>query len=599
MLKKIYYIFDKDDRKKTVELFGYMAIGSLLEALSISLILPFIGIANNHSNVHSNKWLSKLQELLAPGNQQQFLIWLGCILLGVFIFKNVYLVFQYYIQNRFIYDQQAKISGNLLKYYLYSPYTFHFQRNTAELLRNLTLSLGTMFGSGVIPFITIMTELMVVIAITTLLLFVEPLATVFAMVVLGGLTGIFYRQVRRKVGLYGDIVQESSAQMILWANQSLGGVKEIKLLGRESYFLNSFLKFRYINSRNNVFFATIQRVPRLYLEIMLIGGILFIMIIIMGQGDELRSLIPIIGLFAMASVRLMPSITQIVSAMNAMKFGRAAVEDIYEDVTHLREYSALENDSNMVDGIGFDKDITFKDLTYTYPSSNNAALDGISLTISRGMSVAFVGPSGAGKTTLIDILLGLLTPTAGKLLIDDRDIHTSRELLFGWQKKIGYVPQDIYLIDDSLKRNIAFGIDDKKIDNKRVFQTIIQVRLETLVDSMPKGVDTYIGERGVRLSGGQRQRIIIARALYHNPDVLVMDEATSSLDSETESEISKAIDEISDKKTAIIISHRISTIIKCKRIYFIDKGRILDSGTFDELVKNNADFRRVTQQTVK
>lgn len=605
MLKKIFYILDRNDRTKTFLLFCVMLTGAIFEAVSIGLIFPFIemvstpDIAKNIGHGILGQWMLQAQDVLAITNRKEMIIKFGTILLITFSIKNVYLLFQYYLQNKFIYSCQAKISGKLLSRYLYAPFSFHLQRNTAELLRNLTTSIGTMFGNGIIPFVTVMAELLVVVSICGLLLLVEPFVTVFAVLSLGFLMALFYVFVRKKMGQYGEKVQETSTHIFLWANQSLGGIKEIKVLGCEPFFLKNFLKHRYKNSYYNVLFGTIQRVPRLYLEVMLIGGIILTMVFIISRENDANRFIPILSLFAMAAVRLMPSVNQIVSALNAMKFGRAAVEDIYDDMQlggiAIPVDEAASDDSRF----WFDREIKFEKVKYLYELAETAAISDLTLSIAAGESIAFVGSSGAGKTTLINLVLGLFQPISGTISIDNVDIHESSRTLSAWQRMIGFVPQDIYLLDDTLRKNIALGVEESIIDNDRIMTVVEQSRLGALLKELPDGLETKIGEHGTRLSGGQRQRVGIARALYHDPQVLIMDEATSSLDSETESEISKAIEDMAGKKTIITIAHRVSTVEKCDRLFFLSKGRIAGLGTFNDLLEHNEEFRRVTQQKMQ
>jgi ATP-binding cassette subfamily C protein len=318
------------------------------------------------------------------------------------------------------------------------------------------------------------------------------------------------------------------------------------------------------------------------------------MIILLARGSNAGNLIPIVALFAMASIRLMPSISQIAISLNSLKFGKAAIDDIYNDVKYFEKQTVQEGNNNK-DSKSFLKEIRLENITFIYPGTEMPVLKNVNLSIRQGLSVAFVGPSGAGKTTLIDIILGLFVPTEGRVIIDDKDIHSESKLLKGWQSNIGYIPQNIYLIDDSLRRNIAFGMADEEIDDHRILEVIRQTHLEKFLEELPKGLDTTIGERGMRLSGGQCQRIGIARALYSNPKVLIMDEATSALDNQTESDISKAIDELRSEKTVIIIAHRFSTVKKCEVIFFIKEGRLLDYGKLNELLKRNEDFRQMAQ----
>lgn len=597
LIRKIMGFFDARAKKQLVMLFFFMVVGSLFEALGVGLILPFISIINNPKEIESFGVIRNVYNSLNPSSYREFLIWFGLGLIAVYVIKNLFLLVLAYFQNRFIYHQQAVISRNLLSSYLYSPYTFHLQRNTAELIRNITMSLGAVFGGAIIPFMTILAEIPVIISISILLFVVEPWITIAACAIIGILSALFYRYVRGRIGHYGALVQETGTNMIMWANQSVGGIKEIKIGGTESYFLDAFSRHRFENARVNVFFSVVQKIPRLYLELVLMGGMLLVLLAIIVNGGEFRDFLPVISLFAFAALRIMPSVGQIVTSLNAMKFAHAAVDDVYDDVRHFRENTVKPDKAAGREHRELAQGIEIKDISYSYPGSESLVFRNISLTIKKGESVAFVGPSGSGKTTLANIILGLLPPVSGLLLVDGRNIYESHAAMRTWQDKIGFVPQDTYLIDDSLKRNIAFGVPDDQIDVEKVWDVLRQAHLEKTVKDWPGTIETNLGENGVRLSGGQKQRVSIARALYHNPSVLVMDEATSSLDTETESEISKAIDEMSRRKTIIIIAHRLSTVKNCDRLIFLKNGRIAGIGKFDELIAGNADFKTMTQYT--
>lgn len=594
MIRKLFYILDRKDQIRSLVLFVILTMSSVFEAFGISLILPFIAIVNNEKTGFGAEWSIWMRNLFSIDNQRHQLILLGGLMLCIYLVKNLFLLFQYYYQNRFIYDIQCKISGSLLHGYLMCPFTFHLKKNSAELVRNLTTSMGTMVGNCVLPLITLVAEILVFMSITVVLLMVDPYITLGAIVGFGGVTTSFYKGVRNRVANYGKRVQESGAKILLWAQQALSGLKEIKVLKSELYFLNQYLIHRYRNANDNVLFATVQRIPRLYLEIIVISGILFVLYIILIRDLETGKILPVIGVFAMAAVRLLPSANKIVTALNTMRFGVAAVNDIHQDIHYFRQHPEAIQEPDIASDFSFSHQISIQNLTYTYPNAASASLAGITLTIPRGTSAGFVGTSGAGKTTLIDILLGLLEPTSGRISVDGADIHESREKLSAWQRKIGYVPQDIFFVDDTIRKNIALGLQEDAIDDSRVMEVVELSRLKNMVEELPQGINTVIGEKGIRVSGGQRQRIGIARALYHDPDVLVMDEATSSLDNETETEISRTIDHLEGQKTLIIISHRMTTVQKCNTLHFLRSGLVDDTGTFENLLDNRM-FRKMIQ----
>lgn len=597
LIAKLYELLDAEAKARMPLLLVFMVVASLLEACSIGMVLLFIGAVNESLITNqsiSGHGLNTLYAFFGLRSTTDFFVILGCALVIIYILKNVFLYYQSYRQNMFIYQQQARISKLLMDYYLTCPYTYHIQHNSAEMLRNVTSSTETLFGNGIVPVISILAELFVVAAISIFLIIVEPLVTVCAFVVLGLLVVIFFKMVRKKVSDAGHAVQELARSCILWTNQSLGGIKEIKILGRESFFLEIFSRNRNDYARELSFVATLQRIPRLYLEVMLIGGMLLTLVVLIIKGTESRQFIPIVGIFAMASVRLMPSISQITSSLNSLKFGTKAIEILHKDIMLIiRDNRSTAK--NEVKALPFNNEILLENITYCYPDSSIRAVDGISLSIPFGTSVAFVGQSGSGKTTIVDVILGLLKPSHGTLRVDGVNVFSDEDVLQKWQRNTGYVPQTIYLLDDTLRRNIALGIKDEEIDDLRIQKIIGDVHLDEFIAMLPEGLGTRVGERGVRLSGGQRQRIGIARALYHDPAVLVLDEATSSLDSETESEISLAIDALSGRKTIIIIAHRLSTVNKCKTLFFLKGGVLTGSGTFTELSNKNREFRTMIE----
>jgi ABC-type multidrug transport system fused ATPase/permease subunit len=597
-VRQILAIMDKHGKQKACFLVFLMMVGSALEAFSIGMVLVFVTAVNESFIANqgiSNIWLNTLYKAFKFQSVSAFFISIGIGLCIVYALKNTFLFYQSYRQNSFIYREQAKLSNLLLGHYLSAQYTFHIQKNSAEILRNITVSTDTMFGNGFSPIMNILAELFVICAITIVLIFVEPFTTICAFVVISVLVALFFKVVRKRIVLTGHTVNELSADILLWTNQSLGGIKELKLLGREKYFLHVFSQLRNKYAKGMTYVTTMQKIPRLYLEVVLITGMLLILVTLIARGAETRHFIPIVSVFAMASVRLLPSVTQIVTSLNSLKFGSAAIDAISKEMANLSPAGNKIREEDRLMPLVSVNNIALKNITFAYPGSHKPSISDINLTIPFGTSVAFIGPSGSGKTTIVDIILGLLEPTKGTVELDGKNIHQDNYFLMSWQKTIGYIPQNIYLMDDTLQRNIAFGITDENIDEKRVFEVVKDAHLEDFVHSLPQKLNTRVGERGVRLSGGQRQRIGIARALYHDPKVLVLDEATSSLDNETEAEISRAIDEFGGKKTVLLIAHRLSTIRHCNKLFFIKDGLLDDTGSFDELYSRNIAFRQMTQ----
>jgi ABC-type multidrug transport system fused ATPase/permease subunit len=361
--------------------------------------------------------------------------------------------------------------------------------------------------------------------------------------------------------------------------QSLGAVKDVHVLGREDWFVNEHREGQSVDADLLRRINTVQAIPRLWLEVMAIAGLAGLVAIMLATGKDIDRIIPTVGLFAATSFKVLPSINKLVSSKQTLKVSRSTIETIHYDLeltipvspTRSNEHFQFEN-------------VDVKNLDFKYEQSENMVLSNINLKIVSGEAVGFVGQSGSGKSTLIDIMLGLLGPQSGSVLINGQSIEDVKQ---SWQKQIGYIPQAIFLMDESLRRNIAIGIADNEIDEAAIREALKSAQLEDFVASLPEGLDTVVGERGVRLSGGQRQRIGIARALYHRPSVLVLDEATSSLDTETEHGVMQAVQALQGDKTVIIVAHRLSTVEYCDRLYRLDAGRIVDEGTFGEVMNRS------------
>ena len=575
-IKKLLILFNKREKKKFLLLFFMMIIAALFETLGIGLIVPFVGIVTNPVIIHENAILSSVYDVFHFQSTTAFLIFAVVSLLLVFVLKNVYLLLFNYAQFRVVLNQQVKLSRNLFREYLTKPYTFHLQRNTADLLRNVNGEVPKVFQGIIMSGFQLFTEILVILCILILLLVTAPLATVTAAVLLGGSVILFFTFLRKKISNLGEEQQRVSGTMIKWVNQGLGASKEVKVSGKEGFFIKSYTNQSQIKANNSRYMKMLEITPRVFIETLLVSIVLITMLIIVFQGTSTARIVSTMALFAMAAFRLMPSITRVVSLITTIRYSQPALDVVYGDLFADKETSANIKNSPVVVNKGghtYKGSIQLKDVSFRYPEQKNYSIKDVSLTIPIGQSVAFIGESGAGKTTLIDIVLGLFNPQQGKVMIDDRELHSQKSL---WQQKIGYIPQFIFLSDDTIRGNVAFGIDSDQIDDREVWRSLEQAQLKKFVEMLPDRLDTSVGERGVRLSGGQRQRIGIARALYHNPEVLFMDEATSALDNDTEKEIMRAIDGLKGDKTLIIIAHRLSTIENCDIVFKISDGKLVD-----------------------
>jgi len=605
LLHKLLYIFNYQEKWQIVIIFLLMLVGAGLETLGVGLIPPFVALLGNPEIIEQQKILGWLYTQLGASSHQLFLLWISLILLGIYLFKNTYLAILTYWQYHFLYEKQVSLSARLLKLYLNSSYTFHLQRNSADLVRNVNSEVPLIFSGVLVPMLILITEMMVMVCITVLLLIAEPLSSAIAAIFL--CVSIFWlnKTIRKQMNGQGLVRQEQSGQMIKWVNQGLGGIKETKVLGREMFFLKAFTKSTQAFGKANLIVGLATQLPNLFIDTMLISSVLLIVIFSLIQGRQIQSILPMLSLFAIASLRLMPSAKRIVATITTIRYSQNAAELVYHDLHCLENVSASINSTSInspklvqrsssiqPSPTKFEKLVELKDIHYQYPNAAKPSLLGISLSIPKGQSIAFVGASGSGKTTLIDVLLGLLTPSQGEILVDGKNILTNLE---SWQQKIGYIPQSIYLSDDTIRNNIAFGLVADEIKEEQVWAALKAAQLEELVNSLPELLDTLVGEHGIRLSGGQRQRIGIARALYHNPEIIIMDEATAALDNTTEREFMQALEAMSGHKTMIMIAHRLSTVKNCDRLYLIKNGTVVDEGTYDFLVSQNKEFQIMSQ----
>lgn len=584
-LLKFFYVISARKIELLLLLFSFLTI-SVLDALGIGLVGPFIGLATNPDLIDKNSVLSSLYRFLNITNPNQFIALLGFVIIAVFYIKS----FAYYLIQRHVYNfcftQQVKLRRRLLKTYLSLPYTFHLRTNSAHLVQTIIKESEQFTYSVAIPLLNSIANALVLFVLILLLAKTDFIATVS---ILGLLVFAFlpFHYFRNNLVRWGKEGVDANTEMLQIINHAIGGLKETRVIGCESYFeaqLDTQVnKFARVATNFHVF----QILPRITIESLLITFVVGLVATSLFFEQRSENLVSVLGVFAIASIRLLPSASQLMSNLGVLRNFKPTLDKIYLDLKEAESPEAVsyrklyQNSASAHRTVPFQQEILLDKIHYTYPEASSQSLTNVSLTIRKGESIALIGKSGAGKTTLADVFLGLLIPESGDIRVDGQSVYDD---LRAWQNSIGYIPQSIFLIDDTIEHNIAFGVPHEHIDRQRLDRSIRSAQLSELIEQLPDGIRTMVGEHGVRLSGGQRQRIGIARALYHEREILVLDEATSALDNETENLISQAIQDLSGTKTMVIIAHRLTTVEHCDRIYSMEKGQIVSVGRYDEVV---------------
>jgi len=475
-----------------------------------------------------------------------------------------------YLQMRFQARVEVRLSNGLFDRYLHQPYSYHLTQNSSGLIRNL-MDARAITDYAIAPVLLVFTETLILLGLAIVLLVVQPVGSI-AVVSTMGLAGYFFHRFTRKfAGIWGQERQFHDGERLKEAQHGFGGIKDVKILGNEQHFLERYEIHNNAKVSADQKFMFLQQLPILWLEVLVIFGLATLVSILVARGQSTTDLLPTLAVFAAAAFRVMPSAQRTLNSMQSLKYGHSILETISNDLL-LSPSSFLQSTQQLSNSIS---QIELKNVSFGYEGIQRETIKNVSLTIGNGQSVGFIGASGAGKSTLIDLVLGLLEPTDGQILVNGGNISNDIRL---WQRNIGYVPQSIFLTDDTLRSNIAFGLTKELIDHDAVMTALAAAQLGEFVEELPDGLDTMVGERGIRLSGGQRQRIGIARALYHNPSLLVLDEATSSLDLETESGVMEAVEELHGQKTIIIVAHRLSTVSKCDNLALIENGELVAFG---------------------
>lgn len=587
-LKKILYLLSPQEKKSATLLMLMILVMALLDMIGVASILPFMAVLANPEIVETNliiNELFKFSNLLGVKNHKEFLFLLGIILLALLIFSLSFKALTTYAQTRFSHMRQYSIGKRMVEGYLHQPYSWFLNRHSAELSKIILSEIPVVVGNAIRPLIELIAKGAVAFALIVLLIVTDPWLALIIGVLLGGSYALIFKFTNSYLNKIGKERLESNQLRFLAVNEAFGASKEIKVGGIEQIYIKRFADAAKSLSLKQAYASFIGLLPRFALEAIAFGGVLLLIIYLMSQTGSFNNALPIISLYVFAGYRLMPALQQIYVSFTQLTFVKPALDKLYDDVKNLKSYRLNQKQVYF----SFSQSINLKNIHFSYPNTSRTALENINLEINAKTIVGLVGTTGSGKTTMVDLILGLLEAQNGTLEVDGKII--SQKNVRSWQKIIGYVPQNIYLADDTISSNIAFGVDKEKVNQKAVESASKIANLHNFIQNeLPDKYRTLVGERGVRLSGGQRQRIGIARALYHNPQVLIFDEATSSLDHLTEKAVMDAVNNLRKKITIILIAHRLSTVKKCDKIFLLEKGKLKSTGTFKELIEANEKF---------
>ena len=589
-LGRIHALLNQAQRRQLRWLLVGIALTGLMDVVGISSIFPFMAVVSRPESVQTNKVLFYLYEGLGFESQYRFLFALGLAVLAIMLVGNALAALMSALMLKFGHRVGSEMAIRMLSSYLEKPYSFFLSRNSATMTLNVVGETSGMVLGLIVPALQTLAKLIVAGLILLLLLVVDPVLALIVAVAVGGSYFLVFLFVRRRLAVIGRLSNEANRVRYKAVTEALGGIKDLKILGRMRSYLRTFTAASDDFARYQVQNGLISTLPRYAMESIAFGGILLILLYMLSVRRDVNQALPLIALYAVAGYRLLPAIQQIFGGLAQVRFSLASLENLHREINALASVPADVALPDRQVTLAFEQAIEVRNLSFRYPSADQDALRKLNLRIVKNTTVGLVGLSGSGKTTLIDVLLGLLRPSEGHVLVDGVPVEAGN--MAAWRSRLGYVPQHIFLAEDTVANNIAFGIPAAEIDHAKVVHAARLASLHEFVDSaLPGGYATQVGERGIRLSGGQRQRIGIARALYHDPDILLLDEATSALDGMTEDSIIDALNSLAHTKTVILIAHRFTTIRDCDLIHVLEAGEIIDSGSYDELRERSAAFR--------
>ncbi len=582
LLQKVSYLFDRKQKRQIAGLALLILIGGLLETVGVSMLLPVVQAIMDPEQLMENELVGKVTKALHIETSRQLIILMLGALIALYVVKNAYLLFQTYVQNTFVTRNRNRMISRVMREFLNRPYEEYLGADIPTVFRLTDSDIPNAFQL-ILVMIQMVTEIVVAGFLCIVLVVVSPVMSLFIFCIFLGMTLMITKVLKPRLNAIGHKNQQIQSRIAKWRIQSIYGLKDVKVLHREEFFVRNYYESGAIGADVARNYAVFNNLPRLLIETIFMASMLLFIMLYMLRGGNITVLIPQLSAFAVAGIRVMPGTNRINTYLSEIAYSQPCLDYLYENLTANMKMDVNGSVTGLARGGGaqtqevrthLQDKIVLDHITYAYPNTEKNIFTDAHMEVKKGQSVGIMGPSGAGKSTVVDILLGLLRVQEGTITCDGANIFDNYA---DWLSKIGYIPQSIYLIDESIRDNIAFGIDGDKIDDRRIWEVLEEAQLKEFVEELPEGLDTTIGDRGVRISGGQRQRLGIARALYHNPEILVFDEATSALDNDTEKAVMDAINNFHGRKTMVIIAHRLNTIAKCDVIYKVDGEKIVET----------------------
>lgn len=603
-VKELYKLLTPKQRRRLMRLQVFVILMSFAEIAGVISIGPFMAVVGNMSLLEGEGFWGKVYDFTKFDSPENFLFWMGIGVLSVLVMGSALSIFTMW--NLFIYAQQvgAQIGNRLFQHYLFQPWLFHSSGSSAKLTNQIAQETLRVTDKIIQPLLQMGAKAVLSGLMMLAILFYNPVVALVAALIFSAAYFCLYRLVRLRLIRHGKVISEMQTHRFKLMGEGFGGIKDILILGKQNIFSERFDEASRKFARSKGVNQAISQVPRYAMELVAFGSIILLILYLLKlYNGDLGEILPVLAVYALAGFKVLPSFQQIYSCFSSIKGNIAAFEAIHKDLKESYSRSVdIENQKQKleenIERLSIDHCINLKDVTFSYPGKSDPALHELNIMIPTRKTIGIVGASGSGKSTTIDILLGLITPSEGVLLVDGFPLasNSNENAMRVWQNSIGFVPQSIFISDSSIRENIAFGISVSKIDDVKLGKAVRLAHLEELLEQLPEGLDTRVGERGVQLSGGQCQRIGIARALYHDPEVLILDEATSALDNISETLIMDAIHEFSGSKTIVMIAHRLSTVKECDIIFLMEGGKVVDQGSYNTLASRNNLFKKMAQK---